>query len=275
MLDVTTPIPAVITDPLNDRIRATWTDGDFGRIATSFETGAAAFITRLVRSGEQVLDVACGTGNTALPAARVGARVTALDIAPNLLAQLASQAAREGLSMQIDEGNCEALPYPADAFDAVISMYGAMFAARPDRVAAELVRVCRPGGTIAMANWTRTGFIGSMLKTTVAFVPAPTDVPSPLLWGDEAIVRERLGAATSLTFNRRTMPFRFPVGPAQVVDLFREFYGPTKRAFDRLDAGQQQDLHEALASLWSEHNMARDGSTYVESEYLEVIATKS
>jgi SAM-dependent methyltransferase len=272
MLEITTPIFA---DPLTDRVRATWTDGDFGRIATSFETGAAAFVSRLVQKDDKVLDAACGTGNTALPAARVGARVTAMDIAPNLLAQLGSQAEQEGLAMQIDEGNCEAMPYPDNSFDTVVSMYGAMFAARPDRVAAELVRVCRRGGTIAMANWTRASFIGGMLKTTVAFVPAPTDVPSPLLWGDEEIVRERLGSATSLTFSRRTMPFQFPCAPAQVVDLFREYYGPTKRAFDQLDAERQRALHDALTNLWSDHNLARDGRTYVESEYLEVIAVKS
>ena len=274
MLKTTDAMPA--GDVLTERVRATWMDGDFGVIAPSFESGAAGFVTRLgVKRDAAVLDVACGTGNTALPAARAGAQVTAIDIAPNLLEQLGSRAAREGLGLDIHEGNCEALPFDDDRFDTVITMYGAMFAARPERAAAELLRVCRPGGVVAMANWTRTGFIGSMLKTTVAFVPAPVDVPSPLLWGDEAIVQERLGSAAELAFERRMMAFHFPVPPARVVDLFRDYYGPTKRAFDRLDSEQRAAFHTSLTDLWTAHNQATDGTTYVESEYLEVVGVKN
>ncbi|HET9467677.1 MAG TPA: class I SAM-dependent methyltransferase [Vicinamibacterales bacterium] len=275
MIETTDLMQAAAGDVLTQRVRATWTDGDFGRIAPSFENGAATFITRLGLTGrDDVLDVACGTGNTALPAARTGARVTAIDIAPNLLEQLGSRAVREALALDIHEGNCEALPFEGDRFDTVITMYGAMFAARPERAAAELLRVCRAGGKVAMANWTRTGFIGKMLKTTVAFVPAPSDVPSPLLWGDPEVVQERLAGAASLTVNRRMMPFQFPVSPSGVVQLFRDYYGPTKRAFERLDVAQQAAFHASLTELWSEHNQATDGSTYVESEYLEVVAIK-
>jgi SAM-dependent methyltransferase len=276
MSNISTPSPLPIAgDPLTERVRATWTAGDFGRIAQGYEHGAAEFVARLeLTPGERVLDVASGTGNLALPAARGGARVTALDISPNLLGQLAARAALEGLRIAIDEGNCEALPYPDGSFDTVMSIFGAMFAARPDRAAAELVRVCRPGGRIAMANWTPTSFIGDMLKATVGFVPPPAGVPSPLLWGDEATVRERLGALVSPRFTHRTMTFEYPLGPAEVVDHFRTWYGPTKRAFDALDTAAADELRRRLVALWSENNRASDGTTRVESEYLEVVAVR-
>lgn len=268
------PTP-VADDVLTARVRATWTAGDFGRIARGYERGAAEFVARLsLAREERVLDVACGTGNLALPAARRGARVTGLDIAPNLLEQLAIRAAQEGLEIDSQEGNCEALPYPDRSFDTVMSMFGAMFAARPEPTAAELVRVCRPGGRIAMANWTANGFIGEMLKTTVIFVPPPADIPSPLRWGNEEVVLERLGDRVSPRFARRSMTFEYPFGPAEVVDHFRTWYGPTKRAFDALGDHAAADLRQQLVALWSENNRASDGTTRVESEYLEVVAIR-
>src|SRR2546423_1317960 len=152
-------------DPLTERVRATWTSGDFGRIAKGYERGAAEFIVRLkLQPVGRVLDVACGTGNLALPAARAGASVTGIDIAANLVAQAKANAATEHLSIAFDVGNAEHLPYGNQTFDTVVTMFGAMFAARPDRAAAELLRVTRSGGRIAMANWTPTGFIGEMLR---------------------------------------------------------------------------------------------------------------
>ncbi len=177
-------------EALRARVRATWTAGDFGRIAVGFERGAAEFIARLaLKPGELVLDVACGTGNLALPAARGGAQVTAIDIAPALVAQLAARAAAEGLAVDAREGDAEALPFADGSFDTVVTMFGAMFAAHPDSAASELVRVTRAGGRIAMANWTPEGFIGRMLKVVVGYVPPPAGVPSVLLWGDPASCR--------------------------------------------------------------------------------------
>jgi 2-polyprenyl-3-methyl-5-hydroxy-6-metoxy-1,4-benzoquinol methylase len=266
-------IPAV-TDPLTERVRAIWTDGDYGRIAASFESGAAAFVTRQgLSAGEYVLDVACGSGNVTLPAARTGANVTGVDIAPNLLAQLSDRAESEALVINLDEANCEDLPYTSDSFDTVISMFGAMFAARPEKAAAELLRVCKPGGRIIMANWTRDGFIGQMFKATSTFI-APNGLASPLLWGDEAVVADRLAGATVST-TRRLMCFDFALNAAGVVDLFRTYYGPTKRAFDGLDAQQRAALHRSLTLLWDEHNRSSDGATRVQSEYLEVTAIKA
>src|SRR6266550_7990403 len=152
-------------ESLKTRLKAMWMTGDFGQIAKHIETGAEDFIARLaLKPGVRVLDVACGSGNLAIPAARVGAIVTGVDIATNLLEQARARADSEALPIQFDEGDAENLPYGDAAFDLVVSMFGAMFAPRPELVAAELVRVCRPGGRIAMANWTPAGFVGQMFK---------------------------------------------------------------------------------------------------------------
>jgi ubiquinone/menaquinone biosynthesis C-methylase UbiE len=260
-------------DPLAARVRATWTSGNFGRIARSYELGASQFVTRLgLEPGERVLDVATGTGNLAIPAARTGALVTGVDIAPNLVTQAKARAAAEGLAMRLDVGDAEALPYADGEFDTAISMFGAMFAARPERVASELLRVVRPSGRIAMANWTPTSFIGEMLRTTSRFSPPAAGVPSPLLWGNEQYVRERLGDGLSaLTLTRRIITFEFAMDPAAVVNEFIRWYGPTLRAFASLDETGKADLRRELETLWLDHNRADDGTTRVQSEYLEVM----
>ncbi|HUQ84600.1 MAG TPA: methyltransferase domain-containing protein [Gemmatimonadaceae bacterium] len=265
--------PTIEVDVLTERSRATWTSGDFGRIAKGYVRGAGEFIARLcLEPGESVLDVACGTGNLTLPAARLGASVTAIDIAPNLLAQAQAHAVRERLSIAFDLGNAEELPYGDGTFQTVVSMFGAMFAARPDRAAGELLRVTRPGGRIVMANWTPVGFIGEMLRVVTRYV-APPAIPSPLLWGTEDAVRSRLEAGTtSLTFTRRMLTLEYPVGPEQVVNEFRLWYGPTLRAFASLDEPNRDALRQDLEALWSENNRATDGTTRVQSEYLEVTA---
>jgi SAM-dependent methyltransferase len=271
--------PATDMDALKSRLKATWMAGDFGFIAKSYETGAAEFVRRIgLAPGARVLDVACGTGNLALPAARAGADVTGVDIATNLLEQARSRAAAEGLTARFDEGDAEKLSYPDASFDAVISMFGVMFAPRPEPAAAELLRVCRPGGRIALANWTPGGFVGQMFKTIAGHVPPPTGMPSPIQWGDEAKVHERLGAGTAeLRTAPRLIAFEFPLGVAEVVEFWRVYYGPTNRAFEALaaDTAKQASLRADLERLWSGHNQAAGGSTRVESEYLEVTATRS
>jgi SAM-dependent methyltransferase len=261
---------------LRERVRATWTAGDFGRIAVGYERGAAEFIARLgLEPGERVLDVACGTGNLTLPAARAGARVTGIDIAPTLVAQLAGRAAAEGLTVDAREGDAEELPVADGSFDTVVTMFGAMFAAQPQRAADEMVRVTCRNGRIAMASWTPQGFIGRMLKVIVGYVPPAPGVPSVLLWGDPETVRTRLGAGvTVLRAERRPMVLEYPVSPAQTVELFRTWYGPTVRAFAALDEGRQRGLFDDLVRLWTEHNTAGPHATRVESEFLEVVATR-
>ena len=262
-------------ETLKTRMKATWMAGDFDKIAQVIEPGAVAFVERLALTpGTRVLDVACGTGNLSLPAARAGAAVTGLDIAPNLLETARRRALAEGLRISFDEGDAEQLPYVDASFDVVVTMFGAMFAPRPETAAAELLRACRPGGRVAMANWTPEGFIGRMFKTTAAHVPPP-DVPSPLLWGDEETVRGRLRAGVAdVQLTRAMVPFRLPMSPEQTVDYFRAWYGPTLRAFASLDEGGQAALRRDLTRLWSEHNRAAGGTTHVEAEYLEVVATR-
>ena len=261
---------------LRARVRATWTAGDFGRIAVGYEEGAAAFIERLgLKPGDQMLDVACGTGNLALPAARAGARVTGIDIAPALVVQLAARAAAEGLTLEAREGDAEALPFADDSFDTVVTMFGAMFAAHPQQAANELLRVTRPGGRIAMANWTPEGFVGRMLKLTVGYVPPPAGVPSALLWGNARTVEERIGAGLSdLRFERRAMVLAYPFGPEETVELFRTWYGPTVRAFAALEEERQRKFFDDLVRLWTEHNTAGPNGTRVESEFLAVVGTR-
>ncbi|HJS48156.1 MAG TPA: methyltransferase domain-containing protein [Gemmatimonadales bacterium] len=259
------------------RARRVWTAGDFDLIAQGFAEDAARFVTRLdLAAGERVLDVACGTGNLALPAARLGAEVTGLDIAPNLLATARSRAVAEGLSVRFDEGDAAALPYPDGAFDTVVTMFGAMFAADPDRTAAELLRVTRPGGRVAMANWVPDGFVGRMLRLHVEQVPSAPGVPSVLLWGDPKVARERLGRGTSgVAAIRRTLVFRYPHAPAGVAELFRAAYGPTVRTFEAIGPDRRADLAGRLTALWNE-GAEYDGSvSRVPAEYLEVVARRA
>lgn len=264
-------------EALKTRLKATWMAGDFGEVAKHIAAGAEEFIVRLnLKPGDRVLDVACGSGNLAIPAARAGAVVTGVDIATNLLNQARARAQAEGVEAQFDEGDAEQLPYADASFDVVVSMFGAMFAPRPELVATELVRVCKPGGRIAMANWTPAGFIGQMFKVTGKHVPPPPTMPSPLKWGDEATVRERLSdGIADLQLTPRMCPFNYPFPPADVVESFRLYYGPTQRAFEALDSDKQAALRSDLEELWVANNQATDNTTFVEGEYLEVLATKA
>ncbi len=269
--------PAIDFETLKRGLRAAWMAGDFGVIASYNVKLGEQFVSRItIEPGIRLLDVACGTGNTTIPAARAGAVVTGVDIAPNLLEQGRARAAKEGLTIQFDEGDAESLPYPDASFDVVISMFGAMFAPRPDVVAAELLRVCRSGGTIAMANWTPGGFTGKMFQATAKHVPPPPGVPPPVLWGDEAAVRLRLGTGVSkISCVKQRAEFRFGAPPAEVVQLFRKYFGPTQTAFARLDEDGQAALTSEMESLWTQANEATDGTTSVPNEYLEVQAQKA
>jgi SAM-dependent methyltransferase len=263
-------------EQLKQRLRTTWMAGDFGKIAQYSAKGAEEFASRLpIQSGTRVLDVACGTGNLTIPAARTGARVTGVDIASNLLEQARRRAAAEKLDITFDEGDAEHLPYKKAEFDMVMTMFGAMFAPRPELAAAELIRVCRPGGTIAMANWTPDGFVGQTFALTSLHVPPPPGMSPPVLWGEEKTVRERLGAGSSkITTTKRSLEFDYPFPPAGAVSFFREYFGPTRTAFSRLDASAQAALAADLEKLWHKHNQATGQRTLVAAEYLEVLAVR-
>ena len=196
---------------LKQRLRATWMAGDFGEIAKLNAGEAEGFIERIhLKAGTKVLDVACGTGNQSLPAARAGAEVIGLDIATNLLEQARKRAAAEKLKIEFIEGDAEKIPYETARFDVVLSMFGAMFAPRPEVVASELLRVCRPGGLIAMGNWTPEGFVGQMFKISSSHVPPPPGIPPPTLWGNEKAVTERLGGRSRLEMSRQHLLFDYP-----------------------------------------------------------------
>lgn len=267
-------------ESLKSRLKGTWSAGDFGRIASAYQDGAADFIKRLeLQPGQRVLDVACGTGNLAIPAALAGARVTGIDIAANLVEQARQRAQAAKLAITFQEGDAEALAFEDQHFDATVSMFGAMFAPRPDVAAAELLRVTRPGGLIAMANWTPNSFVGRIFKEIGALVPPPAIMPSPLLWGNEEKLRERFGnGVSSLQIQPRMMAFHFDeLNPEQVVEFWRLYYGPTQRAFEALaaDPDKQATLRTVLVDLWRTHNQSSSGGTVVESEYLDVRAIRA
>jgi ubiquinone/menaquinone biosynthesis C-methylase UbiE len=266
--------PAMLFDPLLERARTTWSAGDFGRIAVSYAAGAADFIRRLsIVPGENVLDVACGTGNLALPAAQFGAEVTGIDIARNLVDAARRASSEAGLDIRFDVGAAEALPYPDGWFDTVVSMFGVMFSTRPELALSELVRVTAPGGRIVLASWTPDSFIGSVLRAHLARVPPPAGSLSALSWGNEKSMDDRLqpysGRVRSAEPTRRMIEMEFSQSPGGVVELFREFYGPSVKTFAALDAENRANLSAELLSLWNGRNAAADGTTSVTSEYLE------
>jgi SAM-dependent methyltransferase len=263
-------------EQLKTRLKATWMTGDYNLFSRYMEEDAALFYRRLgITPGTRLLDVGCGAGQIALIAARAGAKVTGCDIATNWLEDARERAAAEGLSIDFEEGDAESLPFADGQFDAVVSLVGAMFAPRPEMVAAELTRVCRPGGMIAMANWTPGGFVGKLFKTIARHI-APSGMPSPVLWGDITTVRDRLDKGISgLRCSYHMYHFDYPFPPEAVVDFFRAKYGPMTRAFAALETNGQQQLHSDLVRLWSAYNKAVDDTTKVEAEYLEVIATRA
>lgn len=252
--------------------------GDFGQVAKYVAPTAEEFVARLdIKPGTRVLDVACGTGNEAIPAAKAGGVVTGVDIAPNLLEQAKAWAAAEELDIRFQEGDAEELPFGDHEFDIVLSMFGAMFAPRPERVAAEFVRVCRPGGVIAMANWTPDGFVGESFKLMAKMVPPPPGVPAPILWGDENTVRQRFSnGIAKLTLTRRKAVFDYPFSPKEMVEFFRQYLGPTQMAFAQLDQQGQAELAWQMELQWAEHNLAKDsGHTVVEAAYLDIRAVRA
>jgi 2-polyprenyl-3-methyl-5-hydroxy-6-metoxy-1,4-benzoquinol methylase len=260
---------------LKTKLKTTWSTGDYDRFSRYMEKDAETFYHRLgIKPGVELLDVGCGAGQLALIAARAGARVTGCDIAPNWLEKARERAAAEGLSVKFEEGDAEALPYADGQFDVVASLVGAMFAPRPELVASEMTRVCKPGGMIVMANWTPEGFIGQMFKVIAKHI-APSGMPSPALWGDETTVRNRLrDGIVELRLAKRHYRFEYPFPPDAVVDFFRANYGPMTRAFASLEAEGQKKLRSELTELWASHNKSDATKTRVDAEYLQVVAIR-
>lgn len=261
---------------LKGKLKTTWSAGDYGMIAKGLEESAKAFLARhQPKPGERMLDVACGNGQLAIPAARSGADVTGLDLAEQWIVQARDRASAEDLDAQFDVGDVEAMPYPDGRFDLVISLIGAMFAPRPERAADEMKRVCRSGGRIVMGNWEPDGFVGAFFRTVATHVPPP-DMPSPLLWGQEETVRERFAdGIDELTIRHESLHFSYPIGPDALAEHYLKHFGPTRKAAEALDERGREALRRDLAALWADANTASDGGVEVDAAILDVSAVRA
>ena len=266
--------PPLDLEAIKKRQQATWASGQYGVIGTTLQiVGETLCEAADVHAGERVLDAACGNGNAALAAARRFADVTGLDYVPALLELAARRAAADGLPLALREGDVEALPFANDTFDAVLSVFGCMFAPDHARTASELLRVTRPGGRIAVASWTPESFVGGLFRAVGRSVPPPKGVAAPALWGKEDHLRE-IFPGTSITVSRRRFVFRY-LSAQHFVDVFRAYYGPVHKAFAALQPAQQAILEADLLALLNEHNRATDGTLVIAGEYLEAVIVKA
>ena len=262
-------------DGLKAKQQKTWASGDYGAVAALIHPIAEDLVQAAdLSAGSRVLDVAAGTGNASLAAARCGCRVTCTDYVPGLLARARERAGAEHLPMDFDVVDAENLPYPDDSYDAVLSVVGAMFAPDQERVADEMTRVCRPGGTIAMANWTPDGFIGQMFRTVGRHVPPPPGIRGPVEWGSEARVQELISdRVMDLRVVPRVFVFRFS-SPEHFAEYFREHYGPTLKAFEVLGERDGKLLYDDLVDLAARYNVATDGTAKIPAGYVQVLAVR-
>ncbi len=260
---------------IKQRQQSTWASGDFAVVGTTLQiVGESLAEAADVRADERVLDVAAGNGNATLAAARRFARVTSTDYVPALLEKGRERAHAEGLEVRFLDADVEDLPFADGTFDVVLSTFGAMFAPDQRRTALEMMRVLRPGGRIGMANWTPGAFIGRLFKVIGAHVPPPAGLKSPALWGSDTHVAELFGPlAAQIRSERRVFNFRYR-SAAHWVQVFRDYYGPTHKAFAALDGAGKQALERDLTALLQELNVAGDTSLVVPAEYLEIVITK-
>jgi ubiquinone/menaquinone biosynthesis C-methylase UbiE len=264
-------VPCMTFEALTARQQQTWASGDYGAVAALIHPIAEDLVQVAdLSAGARVLDVAAGTGNAAIAAARCLCRVTATDYVPALLDRAAERAAAEHLTIETSVADAQHLPYPDAQFDAVLSVVGAMFAPDQEQTAAEMIRVCRPGGTIAMANWTPGGFIGEMFRTVGRRVPPPAGIRAPVEWGSEARLRELFERKVRVV--EKTFVFRF-ASPAAFADYFKAHYGPTVKAFEALgDDGKA--LYDDLVDLAERHNVATDGTAKLPAAYVQMLVKR-
>jgi SAM-dependent methyltransferase len=258
---------------VKQRQQQTWASGDFAVVAARIVLVAEQLADSAdLHAGWHVLDVATGSGNAAIAAARLGCIAVGVDYVPALLERGRERAAAEGLDVTLLEGDAEALPFPDASFDAVTSVFGTMFAPDHERAAAELLRVARPGGTIALASWTPDGFIGELFRTVAAHVPPPAGVPAPMLWGTEAHLRGLLGEGIAcIELTERTFTFRF-ASSDEFVSFFREWYGPTLKAFAALEGDARDALERDLVELADRWDRLGGDAVAIPSTYLEAVA---
>ncbi len=270
---VQTP-PLSGSDELKARQRGAWSSGDYAVVGTTLQiVGEQLCETLDLHAGQRVLDVAAGNGNATLAAARRWCEVVSSDYVPALLERGRERAEADRLSVTFREADAEALPFEDATFDAVMSTFGVMFTPDQERAAAEMARVCRPGGKIGLANWTPEGFIGRLFKVIGKHLPPPAGVKPPALWGTRTRLAELFGpVATSIEAEERSFTFRYK-SPQHWIDVFRTFYGPMLKAFAALDPAKQADLEADLLALVAEFNRADDGTMIVPSTYLEAVVT--
>jgi ubiquinone/menaquinone biosynthesis C-methylase UbiE len=253
-----------------------WSQGDFARVGMTITLVSERLVEAAeILPGERVLDVACGSGNTAIAAARRFAKVTGLDYVPALLDHGRERALAELVDVDFVEGDAQELPFEDASFDLVTSTFGVMFAPDQERAAGELLRVCRPGGRIALANWVPDGVVGEMFITTTRHAPPPPGVKPPLRWGSDENLRDLFGDGISeLRTERREVMMRYPSAEFHL-EYFKKWFGPTKMAFARLDEAGQEALATDLLDMWGRHNMAGDMALVMPAPYLEVVATRA
>ena len=257
------------------RQQGAWSSGDYATVGTTLQIVGETLCEALdLRAGQKVLDVAAGNGNVTLAAARRWCEVVSTDYVPALLERGRERAAAERLLIEFREADAEALPFADATFDAVVSTFGVMFTADQDKAAAELVRVCKPGGKIGLANWTPDGFIGQLFKTIGKYMPPPAGVKSPALWGTGARITEFFGAqASSIQLEQRDFVFRYR-SAQHWLDVFKSYYGPLLKTFGALDPEARTALTDDLFALIKRFNRSGDKTMVVPSEYLEVVVTR-
>jgi ubiquinone/menaquinone biosynthesis C-methylase UbiE len=257
------------------RQQGAWSSGDYAIVGTTLQIVGETLCEALdLRAGQKVLDVAAGNGNVTLAAARRWCEVVSTDYVPALLDRGRERAAAERLAIEFRQADAEALPFADASFDVVVSTFGVMFTPDQDKAAAELVRVCKPGGKIGLANWTPEGFIGQLFKIIGKHMPPPAGVKSPALWGDGARITELFGAQTSsIQLEQRNFMFRYR-STQHWIDVFKTYYGPLLKTFGALDPQAQAALTDDLFALIKRFNRSGDKTMVVPSEYLEVVITR-
>jgi ubiquinone/menaquinone biosynthesis C-methylase UbiE len=262
-------------EALKSRQQGAWSSGDYAVVGTTLQIVGEDLCEALdVRSGQRVLDVAAGNGNASLAAARRWCDVVATDYVPTLLDRARERAVAERLDIEFREADAEALPFPDNSFDAVVSTFGVMFTPDQDRAAGELVRVCKRGGKIGLANWTPDGFIGQVFKTIGRHAPPPAGVKSPALWGTRARLGELFEPhASSIKSAQRNFVFRYR-SPEHWLEVFKTYYGPLLKTFAALAPAAQSAFENDLKALIDRFNRSGDRSMVVPSEYLEVVVTR-
>jgi len=262
-------------DAIKKKQQAMWASGNYGKVGSTLQiTGESLCEAMDLSSGQSVLDVAAGNGNVTLAAARRYCRVTSTDYVQELLDQGRARADADGLLVAYQQADAEKLPFANTYFDNVVSTFGVMFAPNQAQAAAEMLRVCRPGGKIGLANWTPDGFIGRLFKIVGRYVAPPTGVQSPAAWGTQEFLQKHFGHyADDIAVTTKAYVFRY-LSTEHWLDIFRNYYGPVHKAFGALSPEQQKALAHDITQLIHEFNLAKDGSVKVPSTYLEVVITK-